>query len=334
MRQRDRVIVAIVLGLWGAFIAWFALNAAPGHLAKDFTWPWRAARILLQGHDPYVVMQATGPYPFNTPFLYPLPAAVIALPFAFLSPAIAGAGFFGASSGLLAYGLTRTREGLARLPLFLSAPFCMAAILAQWSPLMMAGALLPSLQFLAAAKPNLGAACWLYRPTVRGVIGGVVLVLASLAFVPTWPVEWRDALATAPRYRGPALQLSGLFLLLGLFRWRRPEGRLFAAMTLVPQLSLFYDQLPLWLVPRTVWQSLGLTALSWVAWAQWYPSRALPSSVAVAQPWILWLIYVPALVLLLLPQRAAAEGREGSLRSAQSGPSPVTTPPATSTRDV
>jgi hypothetical protein len=75
-------------------------------------------------------------------------------------------------------------------------------------------------------------------------------------------------------------------------------------MALVPQLSLFYDQLPLWFVPSTIWRSLALTALSWVAWFQWYPSRGLSSSVAVAKPWILALIYLPALIMLwLLPAR-------------------------------
>jgi hypothetical protein len=74
-------------------------------------------------------------------------------------------------------------------------------------------------------------------------------------------------------------------------------------MSVLPQLALFYDQLPLWLVPTTAARSILLSALSWVAWSQWYPSRALESSVAVAQPWILWLIYVPALAILLSPER-------------------------------
>jgi hypothetical protein len=125
-----------------------------------------------------------------------------------------------------------------------------------------------------------------------------------LLVVPRWPLEWLEALRAAPRYRGPAFSLIGAFTLLGLWRWRRREGRLFVAMALVPQLSLFYDQLPLWFVPSTIWRSLALTALSWVAWFQWYPSRGLSSSVAVAKPWILALIYLPALIMLwLLPAR-------------------------------
>jgi len=297
-----RATIALGLGAWGGFITYFSLIVAPHHLAKDFSWPWRAARAILDGHNPYNVIQATGPYPFNVGLFYPLPAAVVSLPFAPLSPATAGAAFFGISSALLAYGLSRTRADLAKLPLFASAPFCMAAVLAQWAPLMTAAALTPALQFLTVAKPNIGLACWVYRPTVRGAIAAVAFAALTLLIVPTWPFEWREALQQAPRYKGPLFTSgAGLILLPAALAWRQREGRLFLAMTAVPQLSLFYDQLPLWLIPQTVWRSVLLSAASWVAWWQWYPSRALTSSVAVAAPWVFWLIYVPALAILLFP---------------------------------
>ena len=315
-----RISISAALGAWGAFITYFSLVVAPNHLAKDFSWPWRAARVLLDGHNPYDVIQATGPYPFNVGLFYPLPAAVAALPFAPLPPAIAGALFFGISSALLALGLTRKRSDLARLPVFFSAPFCMAAVLAQWAPLMTAAAVLPALQFLAAAKPNLGLACWVYRPTIRGAVAAAAFAALTLFLVPSWPFDWREALGAAPRYKGPLFRgATGLILLLGIVAWRRREGRLFLAMAVVPQLSLFYDQLPLWLIPRTVATSVFLSVASWVAWWQWYPSRALTSSVAIAAPWVFWLIYVPALVILLLPAfrgrwplLGRAGGNEGS----------------------
>jgi len=296
-----RLAVAFALAAWGAFIAYFALSTAPEHLAKDFSWPWRAARALLDGQNPYHVIRPTGPYPFNAAFFYPLPAGIAALPFALLRPSVAGAAFVGLSSGLLAFGLARTRSGLAKLPLFASAPFCMAALLAQWSPLMMAGAVIPSLQFLGAAKPNVALPCFAYRPTLRGVLLGAAFVVVSLAVVPTWPFDWREALRDAPRYRAPITYFGGPILFLAALRWRRPEARAFLAMSFMPQLTLFYDQLPLWLVPTTVWRSLALSALSWVAWAQWYPSRAIPTHVAIARPWVFALIYIPALLLVLAP---------------------------------
>jgi hypothetical protein len=195
------------------------------------------------------------------------------VPFAGLSPAVAGAAFVGLSSGLLGFGLARTRSGLAKLPLFMSAPFCMAALLVQWAPLMMVGAVIPALQFLGAAKPNVAFACFAYRPTVRGVVLGAIFVAISIAILPSWPFDWRDALrerhAIARRSRTSAVRI----LLLAALRWRRAEARTLLAMAVMPQLTLFYDQLPLWLVPTTVWRSLLLSALSWVAWAQWYPNR-------------------------------------------------------------
>jgi len=296
-----RLAVAFAMAAWGAFIAYFALSTAPEHLAKDFSWPWRAARALLDGENPYRVIRPTGPYPFNAAFFYPLPAGIAALPFALFRPSVAGAAFVSLSSGLLAFGLARTRSGLAKLPVFASAPFCMAALLAQWSPLMMAGAVIPSLQFLGVAKPNVALPCFAYRPTLRGVLLGSAFVVLSLMIIPTWPFDWRDALREAPRYRAPVTYFGGPILLLAALRWRRAEARTLLAMSFMPQLTLFYDQLPLWLVPTSVWRSLALSALSWVAWAQWYPSRAIPTHVAIARPWVFGLIYVPALILVLAP---------------------------------
>ena len=311
-----RLAIAGACGAWGAFITYFSLVVAPHHLAKDFSWPWRGARALLAGLDPYEVIRATGEYPFNVGLFYPIPAVVAALPFAPFQPHIAGAAFIAVSSALLGYGLSRNRDGMVKLPLFVSAPFCMAAVLGQWAPLMVALATLPALHFLAATKPNIGLVTWIYRPTLAGVLAGVAFVVLTLMILPTWPLGWREALEGTPRYRGPLVRgLSGMLLLLAVLRWRRREGRLFLAMAAVPQLSLFYDQLPLWLVPNTVARSFVLSGLSWVAWSQWYPHRAATSSVPAAEPWVFWLLYVPALVLLMLLPRVHPE--RGSTASAE-----------------
>ncbi len=298
MSAADRVILALVLGGWGAFIAYFAMASHPQHVAKDFSYPWRAARALLAGQDPYQVIRGGGPYPFNAPLFYPLPAALLAAPFAPLRPEIAGALFVGLSSALLAWGVLR--ECPHRLPLFASAPFVQAAILGQWSPIATAAALIPTLQFIAAAKPTVGLAAWLYRPSWRGIIGGVILLVASLIVLPNWPMEWLHATAGTARYRGPATTLLGCFLLLGLLRWRRREGRLFVALSLVPQLPVFYDQLLLWLIPSTLARSLALTAVSWVGYLAWYPHHTSPAQNEIAFPWMVFTLYAPALVLLLL----------------------------------
>jgi hypothetical protein len=298
LKTGDLAVISACLGGWGAFIAYFAMQSHPLHLAKDFSYPWRAARALFDGHNPYEVIQAVGAYPFNSPLLYPLPAAIVAAPFSFLTPAVAGALFVGLSSALLAWALLR--DSPYRLPIFLSAPFVQAAILGQWSPLLAAAALMPSLQFLAAAKPTIGLAAWLYKPSVRGIIAGLLLTGVAFLVLPGWLGDWLDATSRMRKYRGPATTLLGAFLLLGVLRWRRREGRLFVAMSLIPQLPVFYDSLMLWLIPSTLWRSFALSAASWIGYLAWYPHRMSPDQNALAFPWLVFTIYAPALILLLL----------------------------------
>jgi hypothetical protein len=310
LKSADRLIAAAVLGGWGAFIAYFSMASHPQHLAKDFSYPWRAARALLDGHNPYEVMRAVGEYPFNSGLLYPLPAALVATPLSQIRPEIAGAIFVGLSSALLGWAILR--DCPYRLPLFLSAPFVQAAILGQWSPLLTAAALMPTLQFLAAAKPTVGLAAWLYQPSRRGIVGGLLLAAIAFLVLPSWLGDWLQVTGSTNKYRGPATTLLGSFLLLGLLRWRRREGRLFVAMSLIPQLPVFYDSLILWLVPSTLWRSLALSAASWVGYLAWYPDRASPLQNEIAFPWLVFTIYAPALILLLLlPAREPPE-RMGS----------------------
>lgn len=270
----------------------------PSHLAKDFSYPWRAARALFDGQNPYDVIRAVGEYPFNAGLLYPLPAAIVAAPFSVLRPEVAGALFVGLSSALLAWALLR--DSPYRLPLFLSAPFVQAAILGQWSPLLTAAALMPAFQFLAAAKPTVGLAAWLYKPSLKGIIGGLVLVAIAFLVLPGWLGDWLEATSGMRKYRGPATTLLGSFLLLGVLRWRRREGRLFIAMSLIPQLPVFYDSLTLWLIPSTLSRSFALSALSWVGYLAWYPHHASPAQNEIAFPWLIFTIYAPALILLLM----------------------------------
>ena len=92
-----------------------------------------------------------------------------------------------------------------------------------------------------------------------------------------------------------------------VIRWRSPEGRLFLAMICVPQSLFFADQLPLQMVARSRRQSAVLAAASLVAFGAWY-FFLRPGDLYVqrAAPWVLALVYLPALGVLLVGRKPAA----------------------------
>jgi hypothetical protein len=246
---RRRLVVALGIGIASGVFA-FLLHGRSGFW-PDFVFPWQAARYLLAGRDPYVALPGNLAEPFESPLLYPLPTVLAAVPVSGLSLPAAGAIVMGLSAALLAFVITR--EGWHRLWMLGSAPFVMAINLGQWSPLVTVAALEPTIGFLASLKPNIGLAVFAYRPTWRMVIGGAVVVVLSLVILPRWPIEWLRAVRSLPGHPAPILAVhgAGLVLLLAALRWRTPEGRLLLVSACVPQLLLFADQLPLWLVART-----------------------------------------------------------------------------------
>ncbi len=298
--SRHRLILALLLGGCAALICWWRLHHA-NMLAADFTWPWRGARALLVGQNPYHVVQSTGAYPFDAPLYYPLPALLFVLPLAWLSAPVAGGVFMGISTALLVYGLTR--HGYERLPVLLSLPFCNALIWPQWAPLITATLVSPALLPLALAKPSIGMAVFAARPSWRGVWASAALLAVSLVVLPTWPLDW---LAAVRQHGGvlPLAHFPGPLVLLAALRWRDWRARLLLTMVCVPQIA--YDVLPIWLVARTFRQQLMLSCCSWLSLLMWPYAAALHGN-----DWMMWLvlwIYLPALVLLLWPTplRAAA----------------------------
>ena len=300
--RRNRAAIALAVGLLTGG-ACYAFLARPG-FNSDFYHVWVGVRALASGANPYTVTDAPAVNTGHYLQFYPLPALVLLLPLALFSLPTAGALFFGASSGILAYVLTR--DGYYRLPLFLSAPFLMATSLGQWSPLIVAAALEPRLGFVFAAKPNLGLAAWIYRPTRFAIVASVILLGLSFAFMPTWPVDWLRNISGRPEKLVPMGTVVAPLLLLAILRWREREARLFLAMACIPQALFFYDQLPLWLLPRTLRQSLLLSLGSFVLWLTWfrrlgpgelYVQKAIPYAIA---------LYVIALPLVLIPRRERA----------------------------
>lgn len=258
-RLRIGVAVAIGLALFGLYLLYVGMH--PGAGAGDFGFPLRAARLLLRGRDPYVEMVPGVPGAAGA-FLYPLPAALVAIPFAGLSDTVAGASFVAVSAGLLAYGLSAA--GWWRLLALMSPAFLLAFSVANWPPLLMASAVLPGMGWLAAAKPNIGIVAFAYRPRWSSVIGGIAIVLVSFVVIPRWPIEWLSHVAKQeiPHASTFAWPL-GVVGFAGLLRWRTPEGRALVAFTLIPVSAFPYDHLMLWLIPRTFREALLLT---WTAW--------------------------------------------------------------------
>jgi hypothetical protein len=298
LTRRQQVAVAAAIGAVAGLLA-SAFLRRPG-LGGDYFFVWSAARSLLDGKNPYHVI-ATGPEnPGNDVFLYPLPALLLIAPIAWLPLATSGGLFLGLSSAVLAWTLLRNAPH--RLPIFMGAPFLMAISLGQWSPLITAAALESNLGFVFTAKPNLGVAAWLYRPNVRAVLGGALILVLSLAILPSWPFDWYHNISSRPEKFSPIRNVAGPLLLVAAFRWRRPEARLFLAMACVPQALFFYDQLILGLIPRTFRQALISSLASFALLLTWF-HRLGPGDYYVqkAIPYAMGLYFV-ALAIVLLPE--------------------------------
>jgi hypothetical protein len=242
-------------------------------------------------------MRATRVVP--EPLFYPFPTLLTVAPFALLPIRLAAAAFVAVSAAFLAFALVRRSP--ERLPLFLGAGFFVAVGLGQWSPLVTATLLIPSLAWLAVLKPNIGLAVTAAKPTWIGVLGGGLLLVATLAIQPNWPSEWIRNLRSMPGHPIPIFLPGGAVLLVALLRWRRWEARLLLAMAAVPQLLFFADQLPLWLIPRTRKQTTLLSGLSLIGYGAFYVSLGQGDRyVPAAAPFVLAFVYLPALALVLL----------------------------------
>ncbi|HET7550028.1 MAG TPA: hypothetical protein VFK04_01985 [Gemmatimonadaceae bacterium] len=294
-----RVAVALAVGVVAGLVA-FAVQSRPD-AAPDFIYPWQAARLLIHGINPYTALPGGLAAPFEAPLLYPLPAVLAAVPFAWLALPSAVGIFIGLSVFLLAYAVTSRNWNL--MPFFASAPLILAVVLGQWSPLLVAAALVPAGGFLAIAKPNIGLALTVYRPTRMGVLGSAVFFAASLLLLPTWPRDWLHSLILdrqSGTHVAPITTPLGLILTLALLRWRRPEARLLIAMSCVPQLFFFYDQLPLMLVPSSRRESYAVIIPSSLAFLVWLiVGHGSVSGPQVAEWCVMLSIYLPCLIMVL-----------------------------------
>ena len=313
VRGRTRLLVAVLLASLASFRTW---QLATHHTyPRDIAQVWYASRALLHGDDPYPLIGPGRPFDWPAPLSYPLTAAVALVPLAPLSQLWASVAFSFLGAACFAWALMR--HGYAPLLGFASAAMVESAEFAQWSPLLSAGLILLPLSMLYAAKPSVGLAYFLARPSWWAIGGMCGLALVAFAAQPDWVTAWLGALKYASFVRGtgfpyiaPALMPGGFLVLLALLRWRRPEGRLLAALACVPHTLLPYETLPLFLIPRSLREAEVLFALSWLASivaSAKVRGTSFGGYIDVNGQYIVLLLYLPAtLMVLKRPNRGPA----------------------------
>src|SRR5688500_4389990 len=258
-----RAAFALLIGCFAAFELYRIYQQFPD-LQTDFNLVWMGSRILLDGGDPYTAIGPGQQYDFRWPLIYPATALIAAIPFSFLTEHVASIVFIGLSTFALVYGITS--KGWFLLPMLATEAFFSSVHLAQWSIIMTAALFIPWLGLLAVAKPHSGvtvvAASTSTTTLKAALIGAVVLTVLSLMLRPSWPSGWLANMATADYMVAPVMRLGGVFILLALLRWRRPEAWLLLSMACLPQNTGWYGTLAVLAVARNWRESIILALVS------------------------------------------------------------------------
>ena len=291
----SRLLLSLGAGLVAAGMVLVFYDRAGPLAVSDWDATWFGARALLGGGSPYAVITMP-PWPWH--LNYPLPGVLISTPFTLFPLHIARALFAAAGTALFAFLVTRRYWW----PLFFVTSGAMLAswVPVAWSPLLVAAALSPALGWILVGKPTMGFALWAARPGWVAVGGGVALIALSFAIYPGWAGEWLSGVSGNP-HRPLLLRPLGFLLLLGLLRWRQGEGRLLAALCVVPQTTSLYETLPLVLLVENRLQALAFALLTMLANALHFAGPQGPWPIGAEYQW--WvnfgLIYLPALLLVL-----------------------------------
>lgn len=299
--MRRRIAISSLIGVAaGAFCFFLMRRLHQG--AGDFNWTIHLAQRWLARQNPY-----------DTPYeQYPFTAALFGLPFARVPREIAAGIFFGISSGLMAFGLSR--DGYHKLLVFLAYPYWIALLYVQWAPLILASAFVPLILPVTMAKPQVGLPIFLTRLSKRGFWACIVVGIASLAMLPRWPVLWLGQLHNYEHFIA-LLVLPGPLILLALLRYRDRDAILLVLTACMPQ-RWFFDALILWLIPKTRREIVITVFFSWCAgmWRYYHP----PHSFTEVGRLVVIFIYLPMLAIALLRGRGMSWGaRKAALDKAQ-----------------
>jgi hypothetical protein len=285
-----RIAVSAAIGLVCGAFCWFLMKHFHQD-AADFRWALHLAQRLLARQNPY-----------DTPLeQYPLTAAIFALPLVRLQPEIAAGIFYGLSSALLAFGLTR--HNFRGLIIFFAYPYWAGMLTVQWSVIIAASAFFPWLLPATMAKPQIGLPVFLTRASRRGIIACAIVAALSLAIMPRWPLLWIAQLGNYEHYI-PLLVLPGPLLLVALLRYRDRDAILLFLAACLPQ-RWFFDAFILWLIPKSRREIIWTVFFSWGAgvW-RWYH---FPHSFNEVGRWAVIFLYLPMLVVVLLRHYRTAD---------------------------
>jgi len=309
-----RLLCAALIGLLTAIYAnVFWTPSRPRPNPSDFAPVRAAARMLLEGRNPYTLIGPGREFEHQFPYIYPVTAAVVAMPFVWPPPRLADALFVGFGAALLAWALTRRTIANPQLLVFASFAMMVTAQNVQWSPWMTAAALIPWLGFLFACKPSIGLAMLVAYPSRAAVLACGAFTLLTVIVWPWWIQHWLPNLSSATHMSAPVTRWGGPLILLSLLKWRRSDARLLAALACVPQTPVLYEAVPLFLLVQTFREGTLLIVLMGVMGKIVEATEAAATGgdynawMAYNGQWMVWLVYLPCTAMVL---RRPNEGLE------------------------
>jgi len=161
--------------------------------------------------------------------------------------------FAAVSTGCFAFLISRL--GYAHLAALLSASLLFSVSFVQFAPLLACAAMSPAFGWVVSCKPNMGLAVLTTARSKKWLtisVGlSVTMVLVSLALQPAWPMRWMEAVREGDHFTPYVLRPGGALLLLALLRWRRPEARWLAALSVIPGTPGVQEALVLFTVPQS-----------------------------------------------------------------------------------
>ena len=280
--MRTRVLISTAIGVASGLFCYFLMKRTQFG-AGDFLWAIHMAQRWSSHQNPYDEVWQ----------IYPLTAGFFGLPFIHAGIEVAAGIFYGISSGLLAFGLTR--DGYHRLLVFLAYPYWIGMLYVQWSPLIMATAFFPLLLPATMAKPQVGIPVFVSRFSIKGLCACAIFGIATILAMPRWPLLWLGEIGKYEHFFA-LLVIPGPLILLALLRYRDRDAILLLVTSCMPQ-RYFFDTFILWLIPKSRWEILATVVLSWVPgiWRWYHP----PHSMTQVGRWIVLFTYLPMLFIVL-----------------------------------